>query len=63
MPNWQDLGSALALMMIFEGLMPFINPQRAKQVFARMAQAEPGGLRIMGLVTISLGLLVLMLVR
>lgn len=56
---WADLLRALALVLVIEGLMPFLMPQRWREVMQRMATQDDRSLRIIGLVSIGAGLLVL----
>jgi uncharacterized protein YjeT (DUF2065 family) len=60
---WQDLAAALALMLVFEGLMPFIAPARWRQTISLIGQLDNRSLRIMGLASMLLGLLLLTLIR
>ena len=48
---------ALALMLVIEGLLPFINPGAWRQVFARMLAMSDGQIRFVGLSSIIVGLL------
>ncbi len=48
---------ALALMLVIEGLLPFINPGAWRQVFARMLAMSDGQIRFVGLSSIIAGLL------
>lgn len=50
---------ALALMLIFEGLMPFINPRGWRDMFTRVARMSDGQIRFMGLISIGIGLVLL----
>jgi uncharacterized protein YjeT (DUF2065 family) len=50
---------ALALMLVIEGLMPFINPTAFKKTLAQMASMAESQLRIFGLVCMLSGLLLL----
>jgi uncharacterized protein len=50
---------ALGLMLIFEGLLPLLNPGGWKQVFARVLQMSDGQIRFIGLLSTGLGLLLL----
>lgn len=59
---WADLLRALALVLVIEGLMPFLMPQRWREVMQRMATQDDRSLRIIGLVSIGAGLLVLQVV-
>ena len=54
---------ALGLMLIFEGLLPFIAPQAWRETFKRMITLKDGQLRFMGLISIVGGLLLMLLNR
>ena len=54
---------ALGLMLIFEGLLPFIAPQAWRETFKRMIALKDGQLRFMGLISIIGGLLLMFLNR
>ncbi len=60
---WQDLLAALALMLIIEGLLPFLSPTLMRQALLAMAQLDERGLRLSGLVSMVLGLALLYGVR
>ena len=51
--------SALALMLVFEGLLPFISPTAWRRVFERMQGMSDGQIRFIGLSSMLTGLLVL----
>jgi uncharacterized protein len=61
--DWTDLLAALAIVCIIEGIMPFINPSGMKRLLARMASMEEREMRIVGLVSMLVGLAILYLVR
>lgn len=63
MIGWQDLGAALALLLIFEGLLPFLNPARWRRTLEMIRELNDGQLRSMGLILISLGALLLYFIR
>lgn len=56
---WELLLAALALMLIFEGLLPFASPGGWRKTFERVLQLSDGQLRFMGMCSIGLGLLLL----
>lgn len=60
---WSDLLAALALMLVLEGLLPFLNPAGWRRVFSKLAGSSDRDLRIGGLVCLGLGLLLLFFVR
>jgi len=52
---------ALALMLVFEGLLPFFSPRRWREVFLRATQMTDGQIRFIGLTSMLIGLTVLLL--
>jgi uncharacterized protein len=50
---------ALGLMLVFEGLLPFLSPGRWRQVFAQVLSLNDGQLRFMGLCSMLIGVLLL----
>lgn len=50
---------ALALMLIFEGLLPFLSPGAWRRVFERATQLSDGQIRFIGLTSMVIGLLLL----
>jgi uncharacterized protein YjeT (DUF2065 family) len=61
--DWSDLLAALGLLLVLEGLLPFLNPDGTRRVFARLALLASKELRVAGLVSMALGMLVLFFVR
>lgn len=59
---WDTLFSALALMLVFEGLLPFLSPQRWRRVFEKATRLSDGQLRFLGLSSMLGGLIVLLIV-
>ena len=43
---------ALALMLVLEGLFPFLHPKGWRDLFARVTQLSDGQIRFMGLVSL-----------
>jgi hypothetical protein len=60
---WQDLWVALSLVLVIEGLMPFLSPSRLRDTLQAMAELDDRTLRIIGLVSMVSGVLMLYLVR
>lgn len=52
---------ALALMMVFEGLLPFFSPRRWREIFLRATQMTDGQIRFIGLTSMLIGLVLLLL--
>jgi uncharacterized protein YjeT (DUF2065 family) len=61
--DWTDFFAALAIVCIIEGIMPFLNPQGMKRLLARLADLEERELRLGGLFSMAVGLVILFLVR
>ena len=53
--------TALALVLLVEGLLPFLSPGGWKRMFARLIELQDGQIRFFGLCSILLGLLFLWL--
>ena len=60
---WSDLLAAVALLLVLEGLLPFLNPDGTRRMFAQLAQLASRELRVAGLISMLLGLLLLFFVR
>lgn len=56
---WDDLARALALVLVLEGLGPFLAPRRWREMFLRIATLDERVLRTVGLVMMVSGLVVL----
>ena len=54
---------ALALMLVFEGLLPFLSPTVWRQVFERAMKMSDGQIRFIGLSSMLVGLLLLLFWR
>jgi hypothetical protein len=50
---------AFALVLIFEGLLPFFSPETWRQAFIRATQMSDGQIRFFGLTSMVMGLLLL----
>jgi uncharacterized protein YjeT (DUF2065 family) len=55
--------TALALMLIIEGLLPFLAPGFWRETFRRITEMSDGQLRFIGLTSMLAGLLLLFLSR
>ena len=49
--------TALALVLVIEGLLPTIAPQRWREMFRQILQMQDGQIRFFGLVSVLLGLI------
>ncbi|HPE71657.1 MAG TPA: DUF2065 domain-containing protein [Candidatus Competibacter sp.] len=60
---WNELLAAFGLMLVLEGILPFLSPGRLRQTLLQMAKLEDRALRLVGLTSMLLGLLVLYVFR
>ncbi|MDJ0881233.1 MAG: DUF2065 domain-containing protein [Gammaproteobacteria bacterium] len=61
--NWTDLFAALSLVLVIEGLLPFINPTGYKNTMMQMATFPEKTIRMIGLGSMLTGVICLYLVR
>ena len=47
---------AFALMLILEGILPFISPRTWRETFKKMTEIQDGQLRFIGLTSMLIGL-------
>lgn len=58
-----DLLSALALVMVIEGILPFLSPKTLRSYMLQMINMDDKSVRIAGLALMSIGLIMLYLVK
>ncbi len=61
--NWNDLFAALALVLVIEGLLPFMNPAGYKNTMMQLATFPEKTIRLIGFGSMLAGVLFLFLVR
>ncbi|HEY9446612.1 MAG TPA: DUF2065 domain-containing protein [Burkholderiales bacterium] len=54
---------AFALMLVIEGILPFLVPTLWRDTFRRLTEMSDGQIRFVGLTSMLVGLLLLYLVR
>jgi len=54
---------ALALMLILEGVLPFLAPNLWRDTFRRITQMSDGQIRFVGLSSMIVGLMLLLWIR
>lgn len=59
----QSLLVAFALMLVLEGLIPFLAPGVWRETFRRLIQMTDGQIRFIGLTSMLAGILLLMVFR
>ena len=52
-----EIFAALCLVLVIEGLLPFIAPKVWRETMTKVAQLNDGQLRMVGLVSIAVGLI------
>ncbi len=60
---WNDLWVAMALMLVLEGIVPFLNPDAMRRMLVTVAQMDNRALRMAGLISMLTGVGLLYLVR
>ncbi len=60
---WHDLLAALALLLIIEGMIPFLNPALMRRIVVSMLKINDQTLRFAGLSSMVVGVLLLYLLR
>jgi uncharacterized protein YjeT (DUF2065 family) len=59
----KTLLTALALMMVLEGVFPFLAPSAWRDFFRRITEMSDGQIRFFGLSSMIVGLLLLFLIK
>lgn len=60
---WHDLLAAIALVLVIEGVMPFLNPEGMRRALLLLSQMSDNTLRFTGLTSMLLGVLLLYLIK
>ena len=60
---WRDIGIALCLVLVIEGIVPFGHPRRWRALAWSLAEIDDRTMRIAGFVSIVLGTLLLDLIK
>ena len=60
---WQEILTAIALVLVIEGMLPFIGPGKYRELVAQIARLGDNQLRTFGLTSMIAGLLLLFIVR
>jgi len=55
---WNALLLAAGLMLVLEGLLPFLSPQRWRTLFEQATRLTDGQLRFLGLSSLLMGVLI-----
>jgi uncharacterized protein YjeT (DUF2065 family) len=60
---WTEILTAVALVLVIEGMLPFISPAKYRQMVAEITRLSDNNIRNIGLVVMIVGLLLLFFVR
>ena len=60
---WHDLGVAISLLLVLEGILPFVQPERWRKMVAVLSETDNNTLRIMGFITMLIGTAMLYLLK
>ena len=60
---WREILTAVALLLVIEGMLPFVRPGRYKQLVAQIVRLTDSQLRTYGLSAMIAGILLLFFVR
>jgi uncharacterized protein YjeT (DUF2065 family) len=60
---WDDLWAAMALMLVIEGIVPFLSPDAMRRMLTAMLQMDNRSIRIAGLISMLGGVALLYWVR
>jgi uncharacterized protein YjeT (DUF2065 family) len=61
--HWQEILTAIALVLVIEGMLPFIGPSKYRELVAQIARLGDNQIRTFGLTSMIAGLLLLFIVR
>ena len=60
---WQEILTALGLVLVIEGIIPFINPKSFREAMLRASQTDDSTLRFIGLTLMLVGVGILYWIR
>lgn len=56
---WRELLIGFCLMLVIEGVLPFLYPQRWRRMVSQLSQIDDGTLRLFGLLSMLAGVALL----
>jgi uncharacterized protein YjeT (DUF2065 family) len=60
---WDDLVRAVALVLVIEGMLPFLSPDGWRQAMLQAGRLSDKSLRSVGFISMLIGVLILYLTR
>ncbi|OQW42848.1 MAG: hypothetical protein A4S08_10905 [Proteobacteria bacterium SG_bin4] len=58
---WENFLNAIALMLIIEGMLPFLSPQAWREAFKRLIETSDNQIRFIGLTSMMVGVMLLLI--
>lgn len=59
---WETFLIAIALMLILEGILPFLSPRTWREAFRKLTEINDNQIRFIGLTSMLVGLMLLLIV-
>jgi uncharacterized protein YjeT (DUF2065 family) len=59
---WETFLMAIALMLILEGMLPFLSPRTWRESFRKLIEIDDNQIRLVGLTSMLIGLMLLLFV-
>lgn len=63
MSFWHELAIAACLMLVMEGILPFVAPQRWRKMIEYAAKTDDRSMRLIGLTCMLVGVVLLYLIN
>ena len=60
---WHEIAIAFCLMLVIEGILPFVAPQRWRQMLQAIDEIDDTTLRIIGLASMLTGTVILLIIN
>lgn len=61
--EWSLFVTALGLLFVFEGILPFLSPSMWRRLMQQMCLQQDHAIRIMGLISMLIGLAIVTMTR
>lgn len=61
--RWQDMAVAVALLLVLEGILPFLNPPGVRRVLLALSNLNDQQMRFAGLTSMLIGLFLLYIIN
>jgi uncharacterized protein YjeT (DUF2065 family) len=60
---WQQIGIAIALLLVIEGIIPFLSPSGWRKTLQAISEMPDDKVRLIGLVSMIFGVILLYLIH